>query len=315
MATHRLDASAKNVHWGHFGADVPPRLTVQSGDTVEMLTVSGRADILPAAGSGMTVPDQLHDVLAHVRPEIGPHILTGPVAVEGAEPGDTLEVRIERIDPAADWGYNAVRPLVGTLPEDFPTSRVLHIPVDRQKRSCRLPWGTELPLRPFFGVMGVAPPPAWGSISSIQPRAHGGNLDNKELIPGARLFLPVFNEGGLLSMGDGHAVQGDGEVCTTAIETALQGTVEVVLHKGMGLDYPRAETDTHLISMGMDPDLDDAASAALRRMIDWITSTTPLTRHQAFMLMSLAADVRVTQLVNEHKGIHVMLPRSALPAA
>jgi acetamidase/formamidase len=315
MATHRLDASAKNVHWGHFGADVPPRLTVQSGDTVEMLTVSGRADILPAAGSGMTVPDQLHDVLAHVRPEIGPHILTGPVAVEGAEPGDTLEVRIERIDPAADWGYNAVRPLVGTLPEDFPTSRVLHIPVDRQKRSCRLPWGTELPLSPFFGVMGVAPPAVYGRISTAPPREHGGNLDNKELVAGTRLFLPVHAPGALFSAGDGHGVQGDGEVCITALEMCLDGAFTLILHKQGTREawrFPRAETPTHFVSMGLNEDLDQAMKQALREMIALIASRTNLSPLDAYQFCSLACDFRVTQTVNGVKGVHGMMRKELL---
>jgi acetamidase/formamidase len=158
----------------------------------------------------------------------------------------------------------------------------------------------------------VAPPPAWGSISTIQPRAHGGNLDNKELIPGATLYLPVFNNGAGFSVGDGHAVQGDGEVCTTAIETALIGTFEIHLRKDLRLDYPAAETPSHVITMGMDPDLDTAAKDALRRMIDRVMQETGLSRERAFMLMSLQADVRVTQLVNDHKGIHVMMPRTAL---
>jgi acetamidase/formamidase len=137
-------------------------------------------------------------------------------------------------------------------------------------------------------------------------------MDNKELIPGSTLYLPVHVEGGRLSLGDGHGVQGDGEVCTTAIETALEGTVEIILRKDLDITYPQAETPTHIVTMGMDPDLDDAAQAALRRMIDYVVAHSALSRQQAFMLMSLAADVHVTQLVNEHKGIHVMLPKSAL---
>ncbi|MGE5616937.1 MAG: acetamidase/formamidase family protein, partial [Bacillota bacterium] len=175
-----------------------------------------------------------------------------------------------------------------------------------------LPWGLEVPLRPFFGVMGVAPPREWGSISTIEPRAHGGNLDNKELIPGATLYLPVFNEGAGFSVGDGHAVQADGEVCVTALETALAGTFEIHVRKDLRLDYPAAETPSHLITMGMDPDLDTAARDALRRMVDRVVRETGLSRNRAFMLMSLVADVHVTQLVNNHKGIHVMMPKARL---
>jgi acetamidase/formamidase len=240
------------------------------------------------------------------------HILTGPIAVRGAEPGDVLEIRILDIQLRQDWGYTYVRPLAGALPNDFPEFEQMIVRLDKARKVGILPWGTELPLRPFFGVMGVAPPREWGMISTIQPRAHGGNLDNKQLVPGSTLYLPVFTEGGRLSLGDGHGVQGDGEVCTTAIETALEGTLEIVLRKDLALSYPHAETPTHIVTMGMDPDLDAAAQAALRRMIDYVTAHSKLSRQQAFMLMSLAADVHVTQLVNEHKGIHVMLPKTAL---
>lgn len=315
MATHRIDASRHTVHWGYFDAALAPKLTVKSGDTVEMLTVSGRDGVLPAPDSGLAIPAALADVLAHIKPEVGPHILTGPVAVEGAEPGDTLEVRIERIDPAADWGYNAVRPLVGTLPEDFPTSRVLHIPVDRQKRSCRLPWGTELPLSPFFGVMGVAPPAVYGRISTAPPREHGGNLDNKELVAGTRLFLPVHAPGALFSAGDGHGVQGDGEVCITALEMCLDGAFTLILHKQGTREawrFPRAETATHFVSMGLNEDLDQAMKQALREMIALIASRTNLSPLDAYQFCSLACDFRVTQTVNGIKGVHGMMKKDLL---
>jgi acetamidase/formamidase len=315
MATHRLDASRHTVRWGYFGADVAPKLTVKSGDTVEMLTVSGREGVLPPPGSGLKIPEALADVLAHVQPEVGPHILTGPVAVEGAEPGDTLEVRIERIDPAADWGYNAVRPLVGTLPEDFPVTRVLHIPVDRARRTCRLPWGTELKLSPFFGVMGVAPPPVYGRISTAPPREHGGNLDNKELVAGTRLFLPVHAPGALFSAGDGHGIQGDGEVCITALEMCLDGAFTLILHKKgtrEGWGFPRAETPTHFVSMGLNEDLDIAMKQALREMISFIASRTNLSPLDAYQFCSLACDFRVTQTVNGIKGVHGMMRKELL---
>jgi acetamidase/formamidase len=175
-----------------------------------------------------------------------------------------------------------------------------------------LPWGQELPLRPFFGVMGVSPPRSWGMISSIEPRAHGGNLDLKHLVPGSTLYLPIHNEGAGFSVGDGHGVQGDGEVCVTAIETALSGTFELHVRRDLAFDYPAAETPTHLISLGMDPDLDTAARDALRRMVERVMQASGLTKNRALMLMSLVADVHVTQLVNNHKGIHVMFPKAAL---
>ena len=310
MTHHQLAASVETVHWGWFQSTLKPVLTIDSGDRVTVQTVSGGPANLP--GPHHFVPPELLRIHDKSERRLPGHILTGPIHVTGAEPGDVLEIRIVDVSLRQDWGYTFVRPLAGALPNDFTEFEQMIVSLDREHRLARLPWGGELPLRPFFGVMGVAPPAAWGSISSIQPRAHGGNLDNKELIPGATLYLPVFNTGAGFSVGDGHAVQGDGEVCMTAVETALAGTFDVIVRKDLGLNYPRAETPTHRITMGMDPDLDDAARDALRRMIEWVSGTTALTRTQAFMLMSLAADVRVTQLVNEHKGIHVMLPKSAL---
>jgi len=312
-AHHHLAASVETTHWGWFQSTLKPVLTVDSGDRVTVQTVSGGPANLP--GPGFHVPPELLQIHQRSERRLPGHILTGPIHVRGAEPGDVLELRIVDVQLRQDWGYTFVRPLAGALPLDITEFEQMIVALDRERALARLPWGTELPLRPFFGVMGVAPPPAWGAISSIQPRAHGGNLDNKELIPGATLYLPVHNVGAGLSVGDGHAVQGDGEVCVTAVETALEGTFDVIVRKDLKLDFPRAETPTHRITMGTDPDLDDAASLALRRMIEWVSTTTPLTRNQAFMLMSLAADVHVTQLVNEHKGIHVMLPKSALPSS
>jgi acetamidase/formamidase len=310
MTHHHLTSSPATVHWGYFDAALAPALTIVSGDRVTVETVSGGPANLP--GPGYHVPPELARIHAECQRKMPGHLLTGPIAVQGAEPGDVLEIRILDVQLRQDWGYTYVRPLAGALPDEFKAFEQIIIALDKARNVARLPWGTELPLRPFFGVMGVAPPPTWGMISTIQPRAHGGNLDNKELIPGATLYLPVHTAGGNLSLGDGHAVQGDGEVCTTAIETALEGTVEIILRKDLVLDYPQAETPTHRISMGMDTSLDAAAKDALRRMLDWTVATTTLSRAQAFMLMSLAADVHVTQLVNEHKGIHVMLPKSAL---
>ncbi|HEY9568417.1 MAG TPA: acetamidase/formamidase family protein [Thalassobaculum sp.] len=310
MQHHHLGASPETVHWGWFDAAQEPVLSIDSGDRITVQSVSGGPGNLP--GDGFHVPPELYRIHEQVERKLPGHILTGPIAVRGAVPGDVLEIRILDVRLRQDWGYTFVRPLSGALPLDFATGEQMIVALDRERNVGRLPWGTELPLRPFFGVIGVAPPPAWGMISTIQPRAHGGNLDNKELVPGTTLYLPVFADGGRLSVGDGHGVQGDGEVCVTAIETALEGTFEVILRKDLGWTYPRAETPTHRMTMGMDADLDDAASHALRQMIDWITASSNLSRQQAFMLMSLAADVRVTQLVNEQKGIHVMLPKAAL---
>lgn len=310
MAHHHLKASPETCHWGWFDAGMAPAMTIASGDRVTVETVSGAPEDLP--GDGYHIPPELLDIHKRSERRMPGHLLTGPIAVEGAMPGDVLEIRLLDIKLRQDWGYTKVRPLAGALPEDFDEPDRMTVDLDAERNIGRLPWGTELPLRPFFGVIGVAPPAGWGAISTIQPRKNGGNLDNKELIAGTTLYLPVWTEGGKLSLGDGHGVQGDGEVCVTAIETALEGEIEVHLRKDLSLDYPRAETPDARITMGMNADLDNAASHALRQMIDWIVDTTNLSRSQAFMLMSLAADVRVTQLVNQEKGIHVVLPKSAL---
>jgi acetamidase/formamidase len=224
-------------------------------------------------------------------------------------PGDALEIDIEKIELRQDWGYNAIRPHSGALPGEFDDVRIVHIPLDHKKNVGTLSWGAEVPLRPFFGVMGVAPPPAWGSVSSLPPNKHGGNLDNKELVAGTKLLLPVHVPGANFSCGDGHGAQGDGEVCVTAIETALTGTFKFGVRRGLKLRWPRAETPTHQITMAFDPDLDQAAKIALREMIALICERKNLSREDAYMLCSLAADLRVTQLVNGNNGCHCMLEK------
>ena len=239
--------------------------------------------------------------------------LTGPIFVEGAEPGNVLEVRVLDIELRADWGWNLQVPFLGTLPEDFPEFRRIHIPLDRERNVAKLPWGQELALSPFFGNFGVAPAPSWGRLSSKEPRAFGGNMDNKELGVGATVYFPVFTAGALFSAGDGHALQGDGEVCLTAIEAALTGTFEFHLRKDMTLSAPRAERADVWITMGFDEDLDDAVKLALRDMIALIRERSGLSAQDAYTLCSLAADLRVTQMVDGNKGIHCVLSKSALP--
>ncbi|MBS0644156.1 MAG: acetamidase/formamidase family protein [Acetobacteraceae bacterium] len=317
MATHRLASTPETVRWGIFDAAIPPLLTVNSGDTVVLECVSGGPEVMPPPELGLKIPPALAAIHAANVPRAPGHIITGPVAVAGAEPGDMLEVRIDAIELGADWGFCGFRPLAGTLPEDFPETFLSHIPVDREKMTCKLPYGTELKLAPFFGVMGVAPPAHYGRISTVQPREHGGNLDNKELTAGSTLFLPVLAPGALFSAGDGHGVQGDGEVCINALEICLTGTFTLILHKGGGaknplLKYPRAETASHYISMGMDVDLDHAMRVALREMIAFITSRTNLSKQEAYQFCSLAVDFHVTQTVNGEKGVHGLLKKGLL---
>lgn len=306
--THFLNPTPQTVHWGHFNAAIPAVLEVASGDELVIDTFSG--GMSEVADPTLFRPE--HRLIVDTVPQIlGPHILTGPVHVSGAVPGDTLEIRILDIELTTDWGWNIIRPLKGALPEDFPNLSRRVIPIDRQANVARLPWGVDIPLRPFFGIIGVAPPPAYGLVSSVEPREYGGNIDNKEFIPGTSLFLPVFVPGANLSVGDGHAVQGDGEVCLTALETCLKGRFQVIVHK-QSLNFPRAITPSHYIAMGMDVDLDDAAKQALRNMIKWLTEIKPWTAEEAYVFCSLACDLHVTQLVDGNKGIHAMVSRGIL---
>jgi acetamidase/formamidase len=286
---------------------------VESGDTVTISTVSGTPTQVPKPESRLTVPPWLPAIQGSVRQMLGgPHILTGPVAVRGARAGQVLEVRIKDIELHYDWGYNTIRPLAGALPDDFKEMRVIHIPLDKQRMIGTLPWGLELPLKPFFGIMAVAPPAAWGPVPSPPPRRNGGNIDNKELVAGTTLYLPIHVDGALFSCGDGHGAQGDGEVCITAIETGLIGTFELLVRDDMRLEWPMAETPTHVMTMAFDPDLDDCVVIALRDMIKLICARTGISREDAYTLCSLAADLRVTQVVNGSKGIHVMLEKKLL---
>jgi acetamidase/formamidase len=318
-ATHHVAPTPETVRWGAFDAAFPPVATADPGDLVVLECVSGGPEQIPAPGGAFSIPERLLAIHKGNVPRLGPHIITGPVAVRGAEPGDCLRVTVEKIELGADWGFCGFRPLVGTLPEDFPYKRVLHIPVDRTARTCAVPVGpgVTLPLSPFFGVMGVAPPEQWGQISTKEPRAHGGNLDNKEIGEGATLYLPVFNPGALFSAGDGHGVQGDGEVCINALEMCLTGHFRLDLEKGGGakdpaLRFPRAETATHFISMGLHEDLDLAMKQALREMIAFIVARANLSAADAYQLCSLAVDFRVTQTVNGEKGVHGMLRKGLL---
>jgi acetamidase/formamidase len=308
----RIDAAPGTVHWGYFDAALKPLATIASGERVTISTVSGTPEQLPVGGR-FTVPSSLAAIHRDVSKRMIPgHICTGPVAVRGARPGQALQVDIERIDLNYDWGFNVVRPLAGALPYDFDEQRMIHIPLDAQKMTGRLPWGIDIPLKPFFGVMAVAPPRAWGMIGTPPPRKNGGNLDNKELVAGTTLYLPIFVEDALFSVGDGHGAQGDGEVCITAIETGLIGTFKLTVRNDMQLEWPMAETPTHVMTMAFDPDLDDCVVIALRNMLDLITARTGITRYEAHTLCSLAADLRVTQVVNGNKGIHVMLEKRYL---
>jgi len=310
---HVLKATPQTVAWGYYDAAASPVLRIRSGDTVSFETlITNSPTGLEKAG---LPPRQVQQSLREIYKEVtnkgpGGHILDGPVYVENAEPGDTLEVRIQKIELAIPYAYNAFAPTRGFLPEDFPYSRIKIIALDRERMVARFASGIEIPLHPFFGSMGVAPPPDYGRVDSAPPGIHAGNMDNKELVAGSTLYLPVWAPGALFEIGDGHAGQGNGEVDITAMETSLVGTLQFILHKGTNQKYPRAETPTHYISMGFDHDLDQATRIAVRQMIDFLVSERHMSRDDAYMLTSVAGDVDITELVDGSVGVHVMLPKS-----
>ncbi|MEO7681931.1 MAG: acetamidase/formamidase family protein [Sphingomonas sp.] len=313
--TFDLPATPQTVAWGHYEAGTKPALTIKSGDTVVVHTVltNSPTGLEKAGVAPADVEPSLRALFAGVPvADRGPggHILTGPIAIEGAAPGDTLEVRILKVDLAIPYAYNAFRYGAGFLTDDFPYARMKIIPLDRKAMMARFAPGIDVPLHPFFGSMGVAPPPAFGRYDSAPPTINGGNMDDKALIAGTTLYLPVHAAGALFQVGDGHAGQGNGEVDITALETSLTGTLQFVLHKGQETPYPRAETPTHYIAMGFDDDLSNATRKALRNMIDFLVATRGMTRDDAYMLISVAGDVEVTELVDRNKGVHIMLPKA-----
>ncbi len=287
--THELKLLPQNVHWGYYDARVKPALRIASGDTVRVETMVARGiERLRLAGvKDDEIPQSLKDVESAITDRgPGAHPLTGPIYIEGAEQGDSLEVHIEAIEFLHPYGVGGFIPGGGTLPEDFPYAKFKLVRVNEKAGTGEFSPGVTLKLAPFFG------------------------LDNKELVVGSTLYLPVHVPGGLLSIGDGHGLQGDGEVSLTALETSLRGTIRIVLRKGKLIKWPRAETPTHYIAMGLNEDLDQAAKLATREMIDFLVAEKGLSRDDAYVLCSLAVDLHVTQLVDQTKGVHAMLPKS-----
>jgi acetamidase/formamidase len=311
--SHILKPTPKTVAWGHYAATTPPVLRIKSGDTVQVHTlITSTPERLERAG---VKPDQIETSLREIATTVtdkgpGGHILTGPIYIEGAEPGDVLEVRIQSIKLAIPYAYTAFRPGAGFLTEDFKTPNIKIIPLDEKRMIGHFADGIEVPLHPFFGSMGVAPPEASGRISSGPPGIHAGNLDNKELVAGTTLYIPVHVRGGLFQVGDGHAAQGNGEVCITALETSLFGKLQFIVRKDLKLRWPRAQTPTAFMTMGIDEDLTEATRIAVREMIDFLVNEKKLSRDDAYMLASVAADLSITQLVDGTKGVHAMIPKA-----
>jgi acetamidase/formamidase len=315
---HRLEATPSTVAYGYYWAEAKPALRIASGDIIDVDTmITNRPEGLEKAG---VPPDKVQSSLRAIVSEVtgdrrgpGGHILTGPVYVEGAEPGDALEVKVLSIDLPIDYGYNGCS---GFMPENCDTSVPMKVvALDRKTMTAEFFPGIVIPLRPFFGSMGVAPAPEIGRVSSNPPGRHAGNLDNKELVAGTTLYIPVFVPGALFEVGDGHAAQGDGEVDQTAIETSLRGRLQLTVLKDTKMMWPRAETAADYISMASDENLTTATRLAVQEMIDFLATHKGLTKHQAYQLVSVAGNIAVTQLVDKPvMGVHVKMPKSIFNA-
>jgi acetamidase/formamidase len=309
---HRLMASPKTVAWGYYDAAATPVLRVKSGDLVEVSTLltSSPARLEAAGVKPADVEPALRAIYDSVKTHgPGGHILTGPIYVEGADSGDVLEVRIRQIDLAIPYAYNSFGRTSGFIPEDYQYSKTKIIPLDKTTMLAHFADGIDIPMRPFFGSIGDAPPPSMGKVSSAPPGIYAGNLDNKELVAGTTLYIPVHTKGALLEIGDGHAGQGNGEVDITALETSLVGRFQLIVRKDLHLTWPRGETPTHWIAMGIDKDLVVATKTAVRQAIEFLVTMKGMNKDDAYMLVSTACDVDITQLVDGPVGVHVMIPK------
>jgi acetamidase/formamidase len=312
--THRLEATPETVAYGYYWSEAKPVLRIASGDIIDVdtLLTNTPAGLRRAGVAEEEIQESLKAIVEKVTGERrgpGGHILTGPVYVEGAQPGNVLEVKVLSIDLPIAYGYNGCS---GYLPNNCERGTPAKIfRLDRQSMTSEFLPGIVIPLKPFFGSMGVAPAPEIGRVSSNPPSRHAGNLDNRELIAGSTLYIPIFVAGALFEVGDGHAAQGDGEVNQTAIETSLRGRLQLTVRTDMSLTWPRAETATDYITMAADPDLNVATQTAIQEMIDFLSATKGLTRHQAYQLTSIAGHVAITQLVDRpNLGVHVKIAKS-----
>jgi len=311
---HYLPSTPENVVWGYLSPDVKPRLTIESGDTVKIDTVNvAGVDVSDPEGffeeHNIPITDSVADmidIIKNVKQE-GVHVLTGPIYIEDAQPGDMLEVRIKDVAVRSPYfGTNLARPGIGGLPDlvKMPWLKVIHY--DMENNIGLFDDNIEIPLEPFMGIMGIAPT---SRVPSGPPGTFGGNLDLKELTAGSTLFLPVQVEGGLFYTGDAHGAQGDGEVNITGLETSATGTFEFILHKNKTIKYPMVETADHYIVMGLDEDLDTASRIAIQESIDFLSWRMDLTPMEAFSISSLAVDFEISQLVDGVKGVHGMIPK------
>lgn len=301
------------VHWGFQDGSRPPVAEMPDGGLLRVRSVQGRlTDPVPAEW----IADDVRAIIASdVTRGPGPHIVTGPVAIRGAEPGDVLAVDILEVGFGAPYGINHIRHGGGLFPTALPIGSepdVAVIPIDTEARTGRVPPGIDIALRPFFGIIATAPPRSWGTISTVEPRENGGNMDCKELTAGSRLFLPVFEPGGNLSVGDGHGAQGDGEIDQTAVETCLEGVLRVGVQLDLQLDRPVAVTTEGLVAMGFESTLDGAARVAVDALLRLLEAHCGIPWLAGYRLASLTVDLRITQVVNRIVGVHAVLPHAVL---
>jgi acetamidase/formamidase len=317
-----LRSTPETVSWGYIAADLPPVLRVQSGQTVRIDTVSHQGintkqDPITYFGAAGIPPEQVlqdaQDIFRKLRraESAGPHVITGPVYVEGAQPGDMLEVRVFDVEIRVPYGVNSTGPGWGVLPDLLAQPALKTIKLDLARRVALFSDNVEVPLAPFMGIVAVAPPPALARVSTRPPGAFGGNIDFRHLTAGATLYLPVFNAGALFYTGDGHAMQGDGEVDGTAIEISLTPTLQLIVHPGAGkaMKWPRAEDAAHYYAMGMDTNLEDALTNAVQETVGFLQQRAGLSAADAYALASLSADFRVGEAVNHVKMVYGVIPK------
>jgi acetamidase/formamidase len=312
---HVVESNKETVRLGVFDATLPPIVTIESGDWVSFPNTWSHFmnELQPG------VPVSRLAELRTSNPGRGPHSIIGPIAVKDAEPGDVVEIRYRRLQPVT-WGAVFNNPAAlgtGLLPQDFTQGQIKYVDLDLTRMEGRFAPDITIPLTPFQGTLGVAPPDGFypplspGVTSSVPPGPHGGNLDLRELAEGSVLYLPVWQPGALVYTGDSHAVQGDGEISLTALETSMQEVlIQIVLHKQKNFRWPVAETATHWITVGLDKDLNTAMALAARNAIDFLASRAKLSPHDAYALCSIAASFRVTQVVDIVRGVHAMIPKS-----
>jgi acetamidase/formamidase len=313
---HQLESSPETIHWGYLSADIEPVLSMESGHYITIDTVSGGKPKLPENREDFEILAEHKRILRKRKPKLGPHILTGPVFVEGAMPGDLLAVDILGTEFRQNWGWNEIEPGTGVMPELEESAEIITIPIETRTGMIKLPWGgKKIKAEPFFGYMGVMPRPEDGKLSSLIPGYFGGNMDIRLFGPGTRVYFPVSVEGAGFSVGDGHALQGDGEVAGTAVETALTGAFRIHVKENCGVRFPFMITIGKLVATAVAEDLDSAISLAMNEAILLLGHYYDLSETEAYRHLSLLGDVRISQLVNSVKGIYIVIHTEGLKAA